>query len=69
MAKDKIFKVNGNNKIFYLIDLEAIYALEIEKDDDGNYNYVVGFTKDGRTIEVGKKQANDFIEAWLDLKR
>jgi len=42
MAKDRIFKVNGNNKIFYLIDLEAIYALEIEKDDDRDYYYVVG---------------------------
>ena len=69
MAKDKIFKVNCGSKIFYLIDLEAIYALEIEKDDNEDYNYVVGFTKDGRTIEVGKNQAYNFIEAWLYYKR
>ena len=69
MAKNKIFKVNGDSKIFYLVDLEAIYALKIEKDDNKDYNYVVGFAKDGRTIEVGKKQADDFIEAWLELKR
>jgi len=69
MAKDRIFKVNGNNKIFYLIDLEAIYALEIEKDDDRDYYYVVGFARDGRTIEVGKEQADDFIGAWFAYKR
>jgi len=69
MAKDKIFKVNEDSSIFYLVDLESIYALEIEKDDNEDYNYVVGFAKDGRTIEVGKEQACDFIEAWLNFKR
>jgi len=69
MSKEKIFKVNENSSIFYLVDLEAIYALEIEKDDDGNYDYVVGFAKDGRTIEVGKNQADDFVKAWLEIKR
>jgi len=69
MSKEKIFRVNGNSNIFYFVDLNAIYALEIEKDDDGNYNYVVGFTKDGRTIEVEKEQTDDFVKAWLEIKR
>ena len=69
MAKEKIFKVNEGSNIFYFVDLERICALEIEKDDNGSYDYVVGFMENGRTIEVGKDQADDFVKAWLEIKR
>jgi len=63
MAKDKIFKVNEDSSIFYFVDLETICALEIVEDNHGNYDYVIGFMENGKTIKVWKNQADDFVKA------
>ncbi len=69
MAKERIFKIEWSDELFYLVDLESIYAVEVEKDGNGSYKYIKAFTKEGRLIEIGKDQAEDFVKAWLEIKR